>query len=147
VSKHRRGDVRQPVADYHVPQVDPIDERGATREQPRDPAPGARGRKLTEANRALLKERLGLDDRGHPKQWAPTLPFFPCARCEIVALEVGTQAVVCYGTPVAKGLAYLECRACGHTAHADINAARNLRARATVNWPQVTEPHKTLLIA
>jgi len=39
------------------------------------------------------------------------------------------------------------CRACGFTLHADENAALNLRARATVNWPQVTEKHKELLIA
>jgi putative transposase len=31
------------------------------------------------------------------------------------------------------------CQACGHQAHADINAARNIRARAAVNQPMVSE--------
>jgi putative transposase len=31
------------------------------------------------------------------------------------------------------------CQACGHQAHADLNAARNIRARAAVNQPMVSE--------
>jgi len=31
------------------------------------------------------------------------------------------------------------CRRCGHTLHADVNAARNIRAKALVNAPQVSE--------
>jgi IS605 OrfB family transposase len=34
-----------------------------------------------------------------------------------------------------------KCRHCGHKAHADINAARNISAKAKVNWPQVSERH------
>jgi IS605 OrfB family transposase len=30
------------------------------------------------------------------------------------------------------------CRHCGHKAHADINAAQNIRAKATVMWPKVS---------
>lgn len=32
-----------------------------------------------------------------------------------------------------------ECRRCGHTAHADLNAARNIRDGAAVNRPEVSE--------
>ena len=38
-----------------------------------------------------------------------------------------------------KGQAEFECRQCGHSANADFNAARNIRARAIVNTPQGSE--------
>ena len=36
------------------------------------------------------------------------------------------------------------CRHCGHAAHVDINAALNIRAKALVNGPQVSERHAGL---
>src|SRR5882724_9695927 len=33
--------------------------------------------------------------------------------------------------------AVFSCKQCGYTAHADVNAARNIRARARVSWPLV----------
>jgi len=39
------------------------------------------------------------------------------------------------------------CRACGFTLHADENAARNIRAKAIVNSPTVTEKHLILQVA
>jgi putative transposase len=38
-----------------------------------------------------------------------------------------------------KSQAEFECRSCGHQDHADLNAARNIRARAVVNSPQGSE--------
>lgn len=35
--------------------------------------------------------------------------------------------------------AEFKCRHCGHEAHADINAARNIRAKAIVIWPEVSQ--------
>jgi putative transposase len=35
--------------------------------------------------------------------------------------------------------AEFRCRHCGHAAHADINAARNIRAKAIVMWPKVSQ--------
>lgn len=35
--------------------------------------------------------------------------------------------------------AEFRCRHCGHEAHADINAARNIRAKAIVVWPEVSQ--------
>ena len=35
-----------------------------------------------------------------------------------------------------KSQAGFECRHCGHSANADLNAARNIRARAAVDPPQ-----------
>lgn len=32
------------------------------------------------------------------------------------------------------------CRHCGHEAHADINAAQNIRAKAIVMWPKASQP-------
>lgn len=40
-----------------------------------------------------------------------------------------------------KSQAEFECRRCGHQANADVNAARNIRARAAVNRPIVAERH------
>jgi putative transposase len=38
-----------------------------------------------------------------------------------------------------KSQAEFSCRSCGHAAHADLNAARNIRARALVNAPRGSE--------
>jgi putative transposase len=38
-----------------------------------------------------------------------------------------------------KSQAEFSCRSCGHAAHADLNAARNIRARALVNTPRGSE--------
>jgi putative transposase len=38
-----------------------------------------------------------------------------------------------------KSQAHFGCQACGHQAHADLNAARNIRARAAVNQPLFSE--------
>jgi IS605 OrfB family transposase len=40
-----------------------------------------------------------------------------------------------------------KCRQCGYNTHADFNAARNIRARAVVNQPKVSEPHADLSVA
>ena len=37
------------------------------------------------------------------------------------------------------------CRSCGHTAHADIQAARNIAAKALVNVLKVSQQHRTLV--
>lgn len=37
--------------------------------------------------------------------------------------------------------AEFRCRHCGHEAHADINAALNVRAKAIVMWPEVSREH------
>ena len=39
------------------------------------------------------------------------------------------------------------CLACGHSANADHNAARNIAARASINMPQVSERHQNPLVA
>jgi len=36
--------------------------------------------------------------------------------------------------------AKFRCRHCGHEAHADINASRNIRDKAIVTWPEVSQP-------
>lgn len=37
------------------------------------------------------------------------------------------------------------CRQCGHSANADLNAAKNIAARASVNMPKVSQTHRTLV--
>jgi IS605 OrfB family transposase len=47
-----------------------------------------------------------------------------------------------------KSQAEFECRACGYTAHADINAAVNIAAAgAAVNRPEISEKHQHELVA
>jgi putative transposase len=43
-----------------------------------------------------------------------------------------------------KSQAEFECRACGHCSHADLNAALNVRAKALVNAPKVSEHPRTV---
>lgn len=46
-----------------------------------------------------------------------------------------------------KSQAEFECRACGHTANADHNAAINIAAAASVNMPEQSEQHREVLVA
>lgn len=46
-----------------------------------------------------------------------------------------------------KSQAEFKCQACGYTANADYNAAINIAARATVNWPKVSETHQHSAVA
>lgn len=54
-------------------------------------------------------------DRPRPTKFVRTRPAVPCAKCDRVLTDFGSQAVVCDGgTSASSGKAYLSCRVCGH---------------------------------